>query len=285
MRKTLMVFLLLLSVSGGPTLAAPSADLWPRWSAHDAQNQERLDHRGWAELLRSYLYVDSDGVNRFAYGKVTEADQEKLENYLKLMSQVKISEYNRDVQLAYWINLYNALTIREILRAYPVDSIRDISPHLFSFGPWDRNQIVIEGEVLSLNDIEHRILRPIWQDPRIHYAVNCASIGCPNLQERVFTASSTERMLDRAAREFVNHPRGAQIVDGKLRVSSIYVWFIEDFGDDDAGVIRHLQQYANGELANSLREVEEIDNHDYDWRLNSLGGTENAKRKRGRRGS
>jgi hypothetical protein len=92
-------------------------------------------------------------------------------------------------------------------------------------------------------------------------------------------------MLDRAAREFINHPRGAQVVDGKLQVSSIYVWFIEDFGGDDAGVIRHLQQYAYGELASSLPGLEDIDNHSYDWNLNSPDENKNAERKRNRRGS
>jgi hypothetical protein len=193
------------------------------------------------------------------------------------MAQINISNYNRDVQRAYWINLYNALTVREVLRFYPVASIRDISSGFFSFGPWDKELIEVEGEQLTLNDIEHRILRPIWRDARIHYALNCASLGCPNLQLQVFSADNTDAMLDKAAREFINHPRGARVIDGKLQVSSIYVWFIADFGGDDAGVIRHLQQYADSALARALKDIRRIDNDAYDWRLNSLDDRNDAK--------
>ena len=97
-----------------------------------------------------------------------------------------------------------------MLRFYPVDSIRDISSGFFSPGPWKKELLNVEGQSLTLNDIEHRILRPIWQDPRIHYAVNCASLGCPNLPVIAFSEDNTDAMLDRAAQQFINHPRGLQ---------------------------------------------------------------------------
>jgi hypothetical protein len=262
---------LLLSCSlGNPLQAAPQAELWPRWQANDANSAVRIDHRGWEEILAGYLFEGKDGINRFDYAGVSEADRAGLNRYLERMGQINISNYNRDVQRAYWINLYNALTVREVLRFYPIDSIRDISSGFFSFGPWDKELIEVEGEKLTLNDIEHRILRPIWRDARIHYGLNCASLGCPNLQLQVFTADNSDALLDRAAREFTNHPRGARVVDGRLRVSSIYVWFIADFGGDDAGVIRHLRRYAKDPLANELKGIHRIDNDAYDWSLNSV---------------
>lgn len=268
-RITLLIaILLLLPVSQAS--AAPKADLWERWSAQDPQSDQRIDHRAWGQLLRKYLYVGGDAVHRFAYGKVDDADRGNLDAYVDSLAQIPISSYNRNVQRAYWINLYNALTVQEVLRHFPVGSIRDISSGLFSAGPWNKELVRVEGEDLTLNDIEHRILRPIWRDPRIHYAVNCASIGCPNLRRRVYTGSTTETMLDRAARDFINHPRAAAMVNGKLRVSSIYDWFVEDFGGNDAGVIAHLRQYASGELAEALRSVNKIDDDQYDWRINSL---------------
>jgi hypothetical protein len=269
MPRLLFLALLLFSL-GNPLQAAPQAELWPRWQAHDAGNDARIDHRGWEEILGGYLFEGKDGINRFDYAGVSEADRAGLDRYLERMSQINISNYNRDVQRAYWINLYNALTVREVLRFYPVASIRDISSGFFSFGPWDKELIEVEGEQLTLNDIEHRILRPIWRDARIHYALNCASLGCPNLQLQVFSADNTDAMLDKAAREFINHPRGARVVDGRLRVSSIYVWFIADFGGDDAGVIRHLRRYAKDPLANELKGIHRIDNDAYDWSLNSV---------------
>jgi hypothetical protein len=165
--------------------------------------------------------------------------------------------------------------VKTVLEAYPVKSIRDIkiSPGLFASGPWGKKLAKIEGEPVSLDDIEHRILRPIWKDPRTHYAVNCASIGCPNLPRDAFTRANMEALLEAGAKAYVNHPRGAKVSGGKLVVSSIYVWFKEDFGGNDAGVIAHLKRYANAELAKALEGVSVIASDDYDWALNEAKGS------------
>lgn len=273
-----LVLLFLLIGCSAALQAAPDAELWPRWQKHDAANDTRIDHGAWGELLRTYLYRGEDGIHRFHYAGVGDAEFRRLEDYLDGLAQIEISGYNRDQQRAYWINLYNALTVREILRFYPVDSIRDISSGLFSFGPWNRKLIEIEGAAVTLNDIEHRILRPLWQDARIHYALNCASLGCPDLQLQVFTGDNSEVMLEHAARAFVNHPRGALVAGGKLQVSSIYAWFIDDFGGDDAGVIDHLRRYAGPALLDALQGIEQIDDDDYDWSLNSITDTSMARR-------
>jgi len=251
-------------------MAAPSADLWKRWTTHDPASTLGIDHQPWDGLLKRFVEPASDGINRVAYGRVGPADRQKLRDYLQALSRIEISRYNRDEQRAFWINLYNALTVEVVLDHYPIASIRDIWSGLFSRGPWDLELIEIEGEALTLNDIEHRILRPIWRDPRIHYAVNCASLGCPNLQSRAFTAANTDSLLDAAAVEYINHPRGARVVDGKLHVSSIYVWFEADFGGTDAGVIAHLKQYARGDLRAALDDIRRIDDDSYDWRINAL---------------
>ncbi|MCG8547372.1 MAG: DUF547 domain-containing protein, partial [Alphaproteobacteria bacterium] len=212
-------------------------------------------------------------VNRFDYRNVSDMDRKALKRYIDRLANTQISRYSRSEQMAYWINLYNALTVQVILDHYPVDSIREIniSPGLFAFGPWDKKLITIEGQEVSLNDIEHRILRPIWQDPRIHYAVNCASIGCPDLQQTAFTGSNLERMLDEAATAYINHPRGVRLDNGELTVSSIYVWFQEDFGDSDKAVIEHLKQYAKPSLKSALESKTEIDDDEYDWDINETG--------------
>ena len=249
-------------------LAAPKAELWERWTAHDPDAAQTIDHRAWDDLLRRYVVPGDDGIHRFAYARVDAAALGQLDDYVSMLAATPIDGYRREQQLAYWINLYNALTVREILRFYPLDSIRDISSGLFSSGPWKKDLVSVEGETLTLDDIEHRILRPIWRDPRIHYAVNCASIGCPNLQPEAYTADNTETLLERGAREFVNHPRGARVVDGELEVSSIYSWFRADFGGSDAGVIAHLRRYASADLRAALDGIEEIDDDAYDWSLN-----------------
>jgi len=253
---------------------APKARLWARWQAHDPAAAARIDHGPWDRILATYIAPDTSGVNRFDYAGVSASDRAALDGYIAGLAALPVSRYARTEQLAYWINLYNALTVQVVLAHYPVDSIRDIdiSPGLFADGPWDKALLTIEGQPVTLNDIEHRILRPIWHDPRIHYALNCASVGCPDLQRRAFTAEGTEALLEAAARGYVNSPRGARFKKDKLIVSSIYVWFSEDFGGDDAGVIAHLKRYAESALAARLAGIERLGGHAYDWTLNRRNG-------------
>ncbi|MFQ5773564.1 MAG: DUF547 domain-containing protein [Kiloniellaceae bacterium] len=265
-----VVFVPLAGLVSIEAMFAPRAKLWERWLAHDPASRVTVDHAPWDRLLKTYVARGGDGVNRFAYRRVTPEDRAALDAYLAGLVATEVSALNRAEQRALWINLYNALTVRVVLDHYPVESIRDIdiSPGLFAIGPWDKKLVEIEGEAVSLNDIEHRILRPIWRDPRIHYAVNCASIGCPDLPATAFTAANTEALLEAAARAYVNHARGARLENGKLIVSSIYVWFQEDFGATDAGVLAHLRRYAKAGLRTALERVTGIGGHAYDWRLN-----------------
>lgn len=262
------------ALASSPARAAPKAQLWTRWEAHDPASRVPVDHGIWAALLRAYVSTGADGINRFAYGAVSGEDRRRLTAYRQALADTPVSTFARPEQLAYWINLYNALTVQVVLEHYPVRSIRDIdiSPGLFASGPWGAKLVRVEGEDLSLDDIEHRILRPIWRDARIHYAVNCASLGCPNLNREPFTAAAMDRMLDAAALAYVNHPRGVSVADGRLVVSSIYVWFKADFGDSDEGVLRHLKAYASPDLAMELEKRRRIDAHDYDWALNDAAG-------------
>ncbi|MGK0398640.1 MAG: hypothetical protein ACJA0I_000934 [Gammaproteobacteria bacterium] len=250
--------------------AAPASELWDKWASHDADSNLTIDHSEWNDLTSRFVTPTKDGINHFAYSKFQMDEKKQLQAYILGLSKTPIRQYNRDEQMAYWINLYNAITVNLILDNYPIASIRDIKSGFFSFGPWDKKLIMIDGEEMSLNDIEHRILRPIWQDPRIHYAVNCASIGCPNLQSNAFTAANTQALLNVAAVEFINHHRAAQVKKGKLRVSSIYKWYKVDFGGTDASIINHLRQYAEPQLAEQLRNIESIDDDYYNWSINSL---------------
>ena len=176
---------------------------------------------------------------------------------------------------ATWINLYNAVTLQVVLERYPIASIRDIrsegtglDPRAL-IGPWRTKRVTVEGRRLSLDDIENTILRPTFHDSRVHYAINCASIGCPNLMPRAWRAETLEADLDAAARAYVNHPRGVSVnANGSLRASSIYRWFRADFGGSDANVIAHLRRYGSPELAQGLAGATRIAGHGYDWALN-----------------
>lgn len=214
---------------------------------------------------------DLSGINRVRYGPVSASDRESVERYVGALQSLQISAYNRREQLAYWINLYNAATVDVVLRYYPVKSIKDIklANGWFNSGPWRAKLLKVEGEALSQDDIEHRILRPIRRDNRIHYAVNCASLGCPHLLPAPYTGDNVELLLQRGAREYVNHPRGVGLRDGRLHVSSIYVWFEEDFGGSRERVLRHLRRHAASGLARSLQTYRGSFSHDYDGSLNA----------------
>ena len=267
-RLLILGIVLLLPVAAS---AAPQAKLWERWTAHDPASTLEVDHSAWDRFLETYVVSSDDGVNRVNYAGVGAADRDALELYFSMLSGTEVGKLNRDGQRAFWINLYNLLTVRVILDHYPVKSIRDIdiSPGFFADGPWGKPLVTIEGEDLTLDDIEHRILRPIWQDPRLHYAVNCASIGCPNLRRWAFTAANTVTLLEQASQAYVNHPRGARVEDGKLIVSSIYEWFKADFGGTDQGVIDHLIRFAEPALRTRLEGITGIDDDAYDWSLNA----------------
>lgn len=262
------------SLVGNLALAAPAAELWPRWQKHDPASTRTIDHSVWQGFLEKYVAAHPSGVNRFRYGDVAKEDRSALDGYIARLEKLPISGYGRDAQRAYWINLYNALTVKVVLEHFPVKSIKDINLSsglfggLFGGGPWKAKLATVEGEKVSLDDIEHRILRPIWQDNRIHYAVNCASIGCPNLQPEAFTAQNAEQLLDRGATEYVNHPRGVAFADGRLRVSSIYDWFQADFGGSSQTVVRHLQKYAKPALRKQLESYSGSLDYHYDWSLN-----------------
>ena len=275
-RRSALVLFLGAALSGFMFLVAalaPKAAPWPRWQAFEAVSMAVIDHHPWDQFLKKYLKPGPDSVNRVAYGRVTGDDRRALYEYLVALRLTSIERFNRAEQLAYWINLNNAFTVRLVLEFYPVNSIKDIEISsnplggIFS-GPWDRKLLDVEGEPLSLNDIEHRILRPIWGDPRIHYAVNCAAVGCPNLQPLAFTGANTETLLDHAAQNYVNSPRGARVEDGQLIVSKIYAWFVDDFGGSEEGVLAHLRHLAELPLARALEGRTSIDDYEYDWGLN-----------------
>ena len=253
----------------GGALAAPSArlleDRWTRFG--DAAGP---DHGAWSAFLGRHRRLDAAGVARIDYRAAKRGSQQALGDYLAALQAVDPTTLSKPAAFAFWANLYNAQTVALVLEAYPVSSIKRVRGGLFGTGPWGQKVMRVGGQALSLDDVEHGILRPIWGDPRIHYAVNCAAVGCPNLQARAWAPDSLEPDLDAAARDYVNDPRGARIENGRLTVSSIYEWFQTDFGGSDAGVIRHLAAYAEPALAEALKGVDRVAGDDYDWSLNDV---------------
>ncbi|MEO1089423.1 MAG: DUF547 domain-containing protein [Pseudomonadota bacterium] len=250
--------------------ALPEATLLdPVWSVSAPLPGVDVDHAPWDAFLSRYLTAASDGVSRLAYAEVAIEDRAALGAYLDRLAHVDPRELTRDQQLAYWINLYNAQTVAIVLDAYPVGSIRAITDGLLSFGPWDRQVVTVNGTPLSLNDIEHRIIRPVFAEPRIHYALNCAAVGCPDLRGEAWRAIGLDDALAAAEHAYVNDLRGVALdLGGRLTLSKIYVWFREDFGADEAAVIAHVAAAAEPRLRRRLEGRTRVDAYAYDWSLN-----------------
>lgn len=239
------------------------------FNAHAKHGVESVNHAAWNAILSAHLVRGEDGLNRFKYAKLKSGGISALQDYIAGLQAIDPTRLTVAEQFAFWVNLYNAKTAEIIAHHYPVASIRDIRLSLNPFsGPWKKKVVRVSGIDLSLDDIEHAILRPVWKDPRIHYAVNCASVGCPNLLASAYTGAELDIMLDRAARSYINSPRGVRIEGGKVTVSSLYDWYAEDFGAAVPEILDHIAHYAEPKLAKRLHAAARIDEYAYDWMLN-----------------
>lgn len=221
-----------------------------------------VDNSIYAELLSKYVHngaVDYDALKK---------EEPRLEQYLKQLEGVDPQELSREEQFALYINAYNAWTIKLILGGYPgLDSIKDLGSIFKS--PWKKKIVRINGEILTLDNIEHDILRPRFKDPRVHFAINCAAYSCPPLRSEPFQGSRLDEQLDDSTREFVNNPGRTYFKDNTLYVSKIFKWFSEDFNDDP---YTFVSRYATGPLKKDIETSGSKGNIKYlhyDWSLNN----------------
>ena len=185
------------------------------------------------------------------------------------MAKIDPREYNKLEQQAYWINLYNALTVHVVVEHPKKKSILRMGKGFFSVGPWDDDVIEVAGQELTLNDIEHRILRPIYKDHRVHFAVNCASIGCPNLVDTAYSAETLDSQLSENEVDYINHPRGVTFdKKDRLQLSQLFEWYASDFGSDEKSVVEYLASHHKT-LADKMKAYDGKIKYEYDWDLNT----------------
>jgi hypothetical protein len=230
---------------------------------------DRIDHSAWDALLRQY--VDREGLVDYARWKASAADQTLLEAYLAhLSSAAPRRDSSREARLAFWINAYNAVTLKGILREYPTTSIRNHTAKLFGYNIWTDLQLLVADRPYSLEAIEHRILRKMGE-PRIHFAIVCASIGCPRLLNEAYTAERLDVQLTANARAFFRDPTKfrADRKNARVHVSPILKWFAEDFGPDTAAQLRAITPYLPREAQSLGRSgTIRVSYLRYDWGLN-----------------
>ena len=229
-------------------------------------------HAAFDALLKKHV---KDG--RLDYRGVIE-DKAVLAAYIDELESVRPDElkaWSREQQYAFWINVYNAHVIQVVIEDYPVRSIKDLGGAIFG-QIWDKEFIELaafhpegDDDKLSLNDVEHGILRPQFKDARVHAAVNCASFSCPVLMAGAFTADQLEEQLERQMRAFVNDSvrNGIDPKGKRLELSELFKWFSEDFERDAGSVRDYVVKYARPEVVEFVKQAK-LGYRDYDWSLN-----------------
>lgn len=222
-----------------------------------------IQHSEWDLLLKKHVL--KNGMVDYA-GFVK--DKKALQQYLDYLSEHQPADKgSKNEKLAFWINAYNAFTVKLIVDHYPVKSIKDIKKGIpFINSVWDMPFIPLGKEKIDLNYIEHSILRKEFKDPRIHAAINCASISCPVLRREAYTADRLEEQLDDAMRNFINDPKRNRLEQSEVNLSKIFSWFSGDFRINGASVIDYLNKYSKKRVHRNAK----ITYLSYQWELNEI---------------
>jgi hypothetical protein len=230
-----------------------------------AHGSQKVDNRLYAELLAKHT---RDGLVDYASFKT---EHPKLKKYLGHMANINPDALSRDDAFAYYINLYNAATIDLVLENYPgIDSIKDIGG--FFGNPWKIDFIALKGKKVHLDHLEHEIMRPTYKDPRLHFAVNCASLGCPPLYAKPFEGGTLDATLDKLTRQNMSDPVHTRLEGDDLYVSKVFDWFGEDWGERDQKVA-FVRKYSPPEQAAKIDQLGsrlDLKYSHWDWTLNDL---------------
>lgn len=225
-----------------------------------------LDHSPYDQLLKKY--VDDRGMVDYRAWKASTSAQKQLDSYIDSLSRSTPAKASKNDQLAFWINAYNAITIKGILREYPTSSIRNHTAKLWGYNIWKNLKLRFAGKELSLDDIEHELLRKM-NEPRIHFAIVCASIGCPKLRNEAYVSDKLDSQLSDNAKAFFADREKFKHSGSQFEVSPILKWFAEDFGDGQAELLKTIRPYLP---AKAQKAVENggvrISYLSYDWDLN-----------------
>ncbi|GAC1422816.1 MAG: DUF547 domain-containing protein [Flavisolibacter sp.] len=221
-------------------------------------------YNAWTVLVKKH--VDAEGMVNY---KGFIKDKEALEAYLNMLSaNPPSSNWSTNDQIAYWLNAYNAFTIKLIVDHYPVKSIKDLGPKhqiIFINTPWDKKFFKIGTKTMTLNRIEHRILRQEFREPRIHFALNCASMSCPKLRREAYVGSQLNEQLTDQAKDFLGDQKRNQVSATKPKLSAIFQFYGKDMRKwSGKSVIEFINQYAPVRI----KENAEVEYLDYDWDLN-----------------
>ncbi|TWU24297.1 hypothetical protein Pla52o_22240 [Novipirellula galeiformis] len=263
-----------------PCSAGPKVTVGASVPANQQVSMDQIDPSHWDALLKRY--VDEDGNVNYTGWKQSAADVRALEAFLVHLSSANPSaRATQAAKLAFWINAYNAVTVHGILREYPTTSIRNHTAKLIGYNIWDDLLLTVGGKPYSLNQMEHEVLRKMGE-PRIHFAIVCASRSCPRLLNEAYTAERLDTQLTINTKVFLANPGNFQYdaAGRRFQLSSILDWFGEDFGRDQAAQLRTIAPYLpsraayDAAIANSVS----VSHLDYDWGLNDQATARTSRR-------
>jgi len=243
-KRGIVVGLLFHAVVCQHLVAGPLAEYWPVWDVSNEANLATVDHSQWDAILGAYtVYDEGAGVVNFRYGDLDKSALRGIEGYVDSLEDLDPRAFSRLEQQAYWMNLYNALSVLAVVESLPELEAANFEVPLPATA-WDKKRVRIAKEKLSLNDIEHRILRPIWKDHRILFGLNCATRDCPNLSSRAYTATTIKEQLKQAGSRFINHNAGLHYANGTLSASRLFKDYMADFASDEKMLKKVFAHYA-----------------------------------------
>ncbi len=250
-----------------PSSAKPP--LGKRWAKSQRVSMDKIDHAPFDALLQKY--VDGDGYVNYKSWKASRNDRAALQNYLAQLSRGDRNiRASKDGKIAFWINAYNAVTLEGIMQVYPTSSIRKHTAKVFGFNIWKELPLIVGDEQFSLDSMEHKLLRKM-SEPRIHFAIVCASVGCPRLMNHAYTSKELDKQLTINAKDFFSRSQNfrADAANSTIHVSSILDWFGSDFGSSQSARFKYLKDYIPAKsqnLATSNRTT--VKYQTYNWNLN-----------------
>jgi hypothetical protein len=267
--QVLAAFVVALTFNFSVSSSHAKDPLGQRWSKESRVSMNKVSHKRFDILLKKY--VDEDGYVAYSKFKASGTDRKELQTYLAELGQASISKpAARSSQIAFWINAYNAVTLEGILQEYPTSSIRNHTAKVFGYNIWKNLPIIVGEKTYTLEEIEHSILRKV-NEPRIHFAIVCASVGCPRLLNSAYTGSQLEAQLILNSKDFFSRSKNFRISEksNRLYLSSIIDWFAEDFGENDQERLKAIEPYLPASAQYRIQQSDlNIRFLDYDWSLN-----------------
>ena len=264
-----VLLMALLVLSGEVLLAAPTVKLGVRVSLDQQIPAQEIDHASWHRLLQKY--VNLKGLVDYRSWKSQPEDLRALKNYLNHLSAAQFTKQTpKNVKLAFWINAYNAVTVQGILREYPTTSIRNHTARVFGYNIWNDLQLIVGDNSYSLDHMEHKILHPLGE-PRIHFAVVCASIGCPRLLNQAYVPEKLDQQLDTNGKNFFANRDNLRWDNQKktIAISKIIEWYGKDFGKSGSEQLKKLAPLFPSDVQSLARSGSaRISYLSYDWNLN-----------------